>query len=340
MPDPTQSDAHVDAVLSNISVAFMQDTTEFIATKVFPIVPVAKRSDLYRTYDRDDWFREEAQERAPSTESAGSGWELGQDSYFAKLYAIHKDIDDQLRSNADSVFNLDRDATEWVTRQLLMKLESTFVNSYFGTGLWTGSTSGNDQVGVTGVPAADEFLRWDDPASDPIGLITGLIDEMQEKTSFKPNRFVLGPKVATRFKNHPDILDRIKHTQRGVATLDLIAEVIGLQAGEVMEARATRNTGAEVPGTDAGTYQFYFGNDALLTFAAPSPSLLLPSGGYSFAWTGYTGVAGVTGIGAGSRINRMRAELIRSDRIEGELTVDEKLVAPDLGIFFSNAVAA
>jgi hypothetical protein len=36
MPQPTQSQVHVDAVLTNISVGYMQDAANFIADKVFP----------------------------------------------------------------------------------------------------------------------------------------------------------------------------------------------------------------------------------------------------------------------------------------------------------------
>ncbi len=333
MAQPTQSDAHVDAVLTDISIAFMQDTDKFVATKVFPIVSVDRQSDKYFTYNRDDWFREEARKRAASTESAGSGYELSTQTYTADVWAVHKDIDDQLRANADTVIGLDRDATEWVTRQLLMKMESEWVSAFFSTSLWTGAATTNDQVGVTGAPAADQFLRWEDAASTPIEDIATLMDQMEQKTGFRPNKFVIGRQIETVLKNHPDILDRIKHTQKGVVTMDLVADLLGLE--EIIVASATRNTAAEGA---SDSYSFYFGNDALLIYAAPSASLLHPSAGYQFAWTGYTGTGGVEGIGTGSRMNKMRADLKKSDRIEGEWAMDMKLVAADLGIFFSNAV--
>ncbi|GIV81719.1 MAG: hypothetical protein KatS3mg051_1073 [Anaerolineae bacterium] len=61
MTSPTRSDVHVDAVLTGISVAYIQSQTDFIATRVFPIVPVDKRSDVFYTYTKNDWFRDEAQ---------------------------------------------------------------------------------------------------------------------------------------------------------------------------------------------------------------------------------------------------------------------------------------
>ena len=55
MPQPTQNQVHVDAILTNISVAYMQKQENFIANKVFPIVPVDKQSDKYFSYTKNDW---------------------------------------------------------------------------------------------------------------------------------------------------------------------------------------------------------------------------------------------------------------------------------------------
>jgi hypothetical protein len=47
MPNPTQADLHVNVPLTNVSIAYIQKADAFIATKVFPKVPVSKQSDLY-----------------------------------------------------------------------------------------------------------------------------------------------------------------------------------------------------------------------------------------------------------------------------------------------------
>jgi len=44
---PTSSGVHVDAVLTNISVAYIQNAMNFIAGRIFPTVPVTKQSDGY-----------------------------------------------------------------------------------------------------------------------------------------------------------------------------------------------------------------------------------------------------------------------------------------------------
>ena len=64
MPQPNVNNVHIDAILTNISVAYLQNTANFIADKVFPVIPVDKKSDLYFKYTKEDWFRDEAQRRA------------------------------------------------------------------------------------------------------------------------------------------------------------------------------------------------------------------------------------------------------------------------------------
>jgi hypothetical protein len=122
MPQPTQGDVHVNRPLSNISIAYL-NMQDFIAHKVFPNVPVNKQSDAYFVYPKDQWFRTDAKPRGVSQESAGSGYELDTDTYYAKPQALHKDVDDQIRANADAPINLDAEATEFVTRQLALRRE-------------------------------------------------------------------------------------------------------------------------------------------------------------------------------------------------------------------------
>jgi hypothetical protein len=70
-----------------------------------------------------------------------------------------------------------------------------------------------------------------------------------------------------------------------------------------------------------------------LVYAAPRPSLLHPTGGYTFSWTGYLGAGP-----EGNRISRFRMEHLKSDRVEIEQAFDQKLVSSVMGAFFSGAV--
>src|SRR5438046_2504592 len=133
---PIASDMHVNQPLSNVAVAFMQGANRFIASQVFPNIPVDKQSDLYYVWDRTDFNRVAMQKRAPATESAGSHYRVSTSPYFADVWALHKDIDDQTRANADAVFSQDKIATEYLTQQALLRKELSFATNFMVTGVW------------------------------------------------------------------------------------------------------------------------------------------------------------------------------------------------------------
>ncbi|MGH3265163.1 MAG: hypothetical protein ACRDNS_24580, partial [Trebonia sp.] len=75
----------------------------------------------------------------------------------------------------------------------------------------------------------------------------------------------------------------------------------------------------------------------LLAYAAAAPTITDPSAGYTFAWTGL--IPGVSNAFGGA-ILRGRRELAYSDVIQIRGSYSQDIVAPDLGVFFANAVSA
>jgi len=319
MGQPTQGSVHVDVPLTNISTAYMQSQDAFIATKVFPIVPVSKQTDKYYTYTKNDWFRDEAQQRADATESAGSGYGLSTATYSCDVYAMHKDIGYQTRANADSQINLDRDATQFVTQRLLLRQEIQWVTDCFATSIWaTDATPSN---------------LWSDyTASDPIEDVETGKETILSTTGQMANTLVLGYQVYRKLKNHPDIIDRIKYTQ-GVTGRTVTPELLAamFDVDRVLVARAIKATNVE---GETAAYSFTHGKHALLLHVATSPGLLTPSAGYTFTWQGVS-----SGLGANVGITRMDMPTKKSERIEGEVAWDNKIVGTDLGYFFNGAVA-
>ncbi len=326
MPSPTQSDLHVNVPLTNVSIAYLQNSAAYIADKVFPKVPVKKQSDLYTKYSKLDWRRTNAEKRAPGTETKGVGWKTDHGQYFCHVYGVHKDVDDQTRANADSIYNLDRDATEFVTNQLLLKRDLDWNAAFFKAGVWeTEYTGGTD------------FTQWDDSDSDPVDDVSQWSIEFRKLTGQAPNVMVLGAHTMQKLKQHPAIIERIKYTQRGIVSEDLIATLFGVN--RLYTSYATIGDGPET--TDArtqeatATYDFITpGKGALLLHTPSAPGLQTPAAGYTFTWNGYLG-----GNAQGIRVKRFRMEQIASDRIEAEMTYDQHVVCPDMGVFIDAAVA-
>jgi hypothetical protein len=325
MPQPTSNQVHVDAILTNISVAYMQRAENFIADKVFPVVPVDKQSDKYFVYTKNDWFRDEAEVRTDGTESVGSGYNIATDTYYADVFAIHKDIGDQTRANADAPINVDREAAEFVTHRLLQRREQQFVQDFMSASVW-----GTDVTGVAASPTTGETIRWSDYTnSDPIEDIEAGKAGILSTTGFEANTLVLGYEVFRQLKNHPDLVDRIKYTSSQTITEDMLARMFDIE--RVLVSKSVKATNAEGA---TGAYDFSVGKTALLCHVAPSPGLLTPSAGYIMQWTGVSGGMGLT-IGTSS----FRLESLKATRVEAELAFDNKVVAADLGYLWSSIVA-
>lgn len=319
MAQPTLSDVHVNRPLTEMSFAY-SGTLETVADKVFPIVPVPNKTDSYYKYDKGNWFRLQAKRRAPGTESAGSGYTVTTDTYTCNVEALHKDVDDQIRANADPVFNLDAEAARFVTQQLLLKREYDFASTFFAGSLWTGSTTGSDITPGT---------KWNNASGTPINDILAQMDAVQKKTGSRPNKMVFGRAAWLAFINNADVLDRIKYTagvaNPAIANRALAAAVLGLD--DVLIAGASYNTAIEGA---SDSMSFMFTEDsALLVHAAPAPGILTPSAGYVFSWNQY--LAAPNGL----RISRFREERLKSDRIEGEMAYAMEMVASDLGVLFA-----
>ena len=319
---PTTNQVHVDKILSNVSVAYMQRQEMFIADKVFPVVPVEHMSDLYQTYDKDDWFRDEAKPRIGAVESVGSGFNIDNDTYKATPYALHKDIDDYTRNNADAGIDIERNATEFVTQRLLLNREKRWADRFFRKEAWTNGVSG-----AAGAPGDGEVVKISDYGnSDPFAIIEVGRETMLGTTGFEPNVLVLGNGVYSKLLHHPEIRDRIKYTSRDSTTPDMLAAMFNVD--RVLIAKAIENRGKE--GEDAD-YKFVFGNSALLAYTTDMPSLMTPSAGYTFSWRGISG-----GLGLDVKIKKFRMEELAALRVEGETAFDMKVVAKDLGYFFED----
>lgn len=332
MPNATlPGDVHVNSALSGVARAYVQSTAGFIANRVFPQVPVAKQTDFFYRYSRADWNRNAMRRRAPRTEAVVAGFGTDRDTYAAEVWALAGDIADETRANADSFWNLDRDMTNFLMMKAMISREVNFAARYLAADIWAYEVDG-----VASNPGTGERLQWNNAASTPIEDIRALKRQVQTVTGFMPNKLTLGAQVYDTLLDHPDIIDRIKYGQTGnggrpaIVNRETLAALFEVE--EVLVAEAIVNSAAEQADATTAANESsgqIVGNHALLTYSPPSPSVLLPSAGYTFTWSGLLG-----GANEGVRIAKWREQKIWSDRVEAAQAYDQKLIASDLGAIF------
>lgn len=337
MPNLVPSDLHVQVPLTNIMIAYAQQSKDFIADKVFPVVPVDHQADIYYKFGRRAYLQTNAALRAPGTETPGVDWTKSQATYSTQVWGLHTDIEDQLRSNADANFQLDTAGTELITQQMLLRRDLQWVSQYFASGVW-----GETLTGVTSnSPTTGQFTQFDIAGSTPIELFRAAQLRFKRRTGMRPNIAVFSANAYNALLDHPEIIERVKYTQEGFVTEQLIAKAIGIDQILVASAVQATNSDEEIVADTAPTTQWITGpnsagdaNGVLLVYSAPRPSRQTPSAGYIFAWNGYLGASAW-----GGRIKKFRMEHIGCDRIEIETAFACTITAPELGTFLSNCVA-
>jgi len=333
MPQPTGADLHVDSLLSDLSIAYLNEPSSYIADRVFPVIPVGKQSDKIAVYEKAAWFRDEAEKRAPLTESAGGGFGMETPAtYFCNEYSWHQDISDDDIANADSVFDLEDDATSFVTEKLRLKRERLFASTYFAESVWA-----TDLQGMTDAPGSNEFRVWDDTTnSTPLSDIEDAKILVRAAIGLLPNTLLVSERVHMALKQHPDVKDTYKYTQAGIITEQLLAKAF--EVDNYYVAKAVYATTAEGQSTQTLAYALnQYG--ALLVYAAPRPSKRRPSGGYTIRWNRPRN-NGIEGERLESTIRKFEMPLKGGMRIEGSVYEDLKLISNSCGVFFVNAVAA
>jgi hypothetical protein len=331
---------------------YAQEQDVFIARDVFPIVPVTKVSDRYTVYSRADFNRNQMQKRAPSATVKNIGYRVDtQPTYLCDVWALGKPIDDQVRGNADSVFNLDLEATRLLTTQSLINREYAWMTAFFQASVWTNTWTGGAAATppYPTVPAtAYTFMKWSNSSSTPIQDVRFLKQIVQLTTGFRPNRMVIGRPVFDVLLDHPEFVDRVKYGQTASkpaqVTLEALAAIFEMDRVHVSDA--IYNTAPEGAGPDSGAAYaapmynaginagennaFIAGPNVWIGYTPAAPGLMTPACGYTFAWTGYFGATQ-----AGERISSYYFQPDRSTHVEIESAYVHKVVSADMGGFLS-----
>jgi len=326
MPLLTPSAVHIDQPLSNLTLAYVQEQSNFIADKVFPTVGVQRQSDKYYIYDRANMNRTgDVKKLAPRTEVNRIGMAISNDSYFADVYGLGMDFDEQTLANEDAMLEIRAAGSQTIVNRLLIHREEQFATSFFSAGVW-------------GTDVTPSDLWSDYTNSTPITDVTTGRRTMQLKSGgFKPNTMVVGKEVRDVLINHPDILARLNGgatvTNTALITNAKLAEIFEVENFYVMEA--VKNGAAEGL---AESNSFIGGKNALLVHAPRNAGLMTPASGLTFAWNNIPG-ANNLGITVESFSDDALKRQQVAEHIQVKMAYDMKVVGADLGYFFEDVIA-
>jgi len=305
---PMTSEVHVDRALTNLAVAYKNGA--FVADRILPRVPVKNETDLYWIFGREEYKRERTI-RADGAEANELEWSITTGTYHCLEYALRGKITDRQRKNADAPLTLDRTTMQKLRDAIALDYEMRVEALVTSTSVITNYTTltGNNQ--------------WDD--DNFIGDIEEDLDTgketIRQAIGRDPNTVVIPAAVAKVVKRDPAVRELIKYTHSDLLVRGDLPPM--LWAMEVIIPGGIYNTKAE---GQTAVYDDIWGNDILLAYVEPTPSLQTMSLGYTIVAQDWL-------------VRQWREENKRTDFKEVSEILDEKIVCSDSGYLIKNAIS-
>jgi hypothetical protein len=314
--NPTASDVHVDASLSEIAIAYKNK--QFIADQVFPLVPVNKQSDKYFLWDKGSWLTNQVETRTPGDTYPEARMKLSTDTFYCDIYHLGFPIPDENVKNQDAAIALEQRGAEFLAHQFMLNREYQIASSIFKAGVWdTNPTVGGD------------FVAWDDEDnSNPPEDVDGWSDTVLQNTGVLPNTLVLGKQVFSKLRRNPILLDMFKYTGKGILNQDQVREALDVE--KLLVGTCVRRTSLE--GAAAAAQAFVWGKNALLLYVPAAPALDEPAAGYTFSWD-------IDGSGLNINVTPTRQEERDRDFLKAKHAFDFKVTASDCGVFAADVIS-
>jgi hypothetical protein len=298
MPLPSQ--LHRDKALENISVAYMPN--EFIADRLVPKIPVMHESDVYYVFDQNIMSLPETL-RADGSEAREASYDLSTSSYKLAEHALKDIVTDRMRQNADKAIKPDIDATEVLTKRILIRKEVECANIAFDKSNFSNNAS----------LAAAAAWSSNTTTTNPITSIDSATSKIIASSGYTPNKLVIDDPTFRACKNHVSVIDRVKYTTADSITENMLAKLFNVQ--EILVGRALRDTAQEGL---TNSMNFVWSSCAFLAYMESSPGLRKASAMYQFL-----------GMGAGSpfTVTKWREESRKGDMVEVSSLFQYKAIA-------------
>lgn len=326
MPYVTDTSPKPDAYLSDVFVNGLQAPGKFIADTVFTPVDIEAGSGKVLKYLPGSLLRDEVKPRPLNGDPERDDISTQDVAYVAEEYGLESRIDRRTLANVPDPAAHEQIVTMQNAQKHRIRRDRLWVQNFFTTSVWT-----TERAGVSSGPTGTQFLQFDQAGTDPIEFIDGELDALEVATGgHRPNTLTLGADAFRVIKNHSAVIDRIKHTERGVVTEEILASLMGLD--EVRVARAVYNSANE----GAADSFSYIANtkSMLLTYSDREATIGIPTAGLILRWTGV--VPG--GAAAGGFIERVQEQGKGYVKVIGTSAWGFTLVSADLGAFYSAAV--
>lgn len=253
----------VDPVLSNLAIGYTN--AELIAEMLFPLARVQKEAGKIPVFNKDH-FKLYNTERALRAKS--NVMQPGDRTFIDVALEEHDfSVPMDYREGEEADFDLQASNAMIAQEVIMLRREKLAADLAFNAANYAAS----NKITLAG---ATQFTA---AGSSPLGVVETGKEAVRRRIAKRPNTLAMGAATFAVLKHHEQLLDRIKYTQKGVLTKDLMAQVFDVDQVIVGDA---------IYETDAGVSTDVWGDSMLLFYRRPAAtgqqrSVYMPNYGYT-----------------------------------------------------------
>lgn len=259
----------VDPVLSTVAQGYQNN--ELIFRTLFPVVPVEQRGGNIIEFGREDFQRYNTA-RAPGAATKRVEFGYSGKPYALVDHSLEGKLPFELMQEANAVPGIDLGKIVVMKTQAAIQIGNELRAAALAT--TAAHYAASNRVTLAGTS------QWSHASSTPSVDIQTASDAVRAAVGKRPNTVVLGPRVWSALKQHPQMIERLKYTGRDSLTLDMLAALWDVRRVVVGDA---------VFEDDTGAIRDVWGNSVVVAYTDTSGlnDGGLPSYGYTYRLRNY-----------------------------------------------------
>ncbi len=309
--------SYVDPVLTNLSQKWTNDSEDFIAEKLFPVIEVPKPSGKYWAYNKDNLKAGGTNIDLRTGRSKTAEVTFGKSlKDFGPLqeHALKDFITRDEMQFVDSPLDIESDSVDNLNEVMLLAQEISLATMLRDTGIIT------NNVTLSGTSQWNDYTN-----SDPFVTIKARVIALRNSAFKKPNTIAFGWDVWLQLVDHPKLLERIKYNRDGViTTADIVKLFSPYGITQVFVGGAMYDSTVE---GQTGTPTSVWGKDVIIGYVTPRANLRTVNGGYTLR------------LRDGKKVDKWDEADPEGEYVRNRDYYDQMLFASELFSLIKNAVA-
>lgn len=259
-----------DIPLTNVSQAYRNDPTQFIAEQLAPVVMVPKKNFNIYFYGKENLKQVVDDSRVRFGETKQANFSVTSKPFGPlRGHELRDGIDFDQDTMTEAPLDLEVDIVNNLSEMMSLTKESA-ASSLLG-----------DTTKLTNNTTLSGTSQWSDYGNSSPFEDLKAAAQAQRKSGLRPaNTLSMSYYTFSILQQHPDLIERVKYSNVASLTIELM-QTLFAQFGisKILVSGAVYDTAAE--GQDS-VNDFVWGKNVLLSYITPTPGLRTVNGAYHF----------------------------------------------------------